>query len=48
MNHDLLWQASPERLAATRLTAFAREMNARFDLGGEDYGRLWQWSLARC
>ncbi len=45
MNHDLLWQASPERLAATRLTAFAREMNARFDLGGEDYGRLWQWSV---
>ena len=46
MNHDLLWQALPERLAGTRLTAFAREMNARFKLGGEDYGRLWQWSVA--
>ena len=45
MNHDLLWQASPERIAGTHLTAFVRDINARFKLGGEDYGRLWQWSV---
>jgi acetoacetyl-CoA synthetase len=42
---ELLWQPSPDRIAAARLTAFINEVNRRHGLDIGDMAALWQWSV---
>jgi acetoacetyl-CoA synthetase len=42
---ELLWQPSPERIAAAQLTAFARRAAERRGAGFADYEALWRWSV---
>jgi acetoacetyl-CoA synthetase len=42
-----LWTPSPERIDATNMTAFRRQVNARYGLTLGDYHELWQWSVDR-
>jgi len=41
----VLWQPSPERVAASRLTSFAANVQDRYGAVVEDYASLWQWSV---
>ncbi|MCW2605432.1 MAG: acetoacetyl-CoA synthase [Frankiales bacterium] len=43
---DVLWTPSPQRVQASRLTAFAQQVAERHgvDVGG-DYEALWRWSV---
>jgi acetoacetyl-CoA synthetase len=43
---EVLWTPSPERIAASRLTAFAEQVRERHgvDVAG-DYESLWRWSV---
>ena len=41
----VLWQPSPERVAASRLTAFATTVRAHHGVAADDYDSLWQWSV---
>ncbi|WP_281660267.1 acetoacetate--CoA ligase [Microvirgula aerodenitrificans] len=46
MNDTLpIWTPSAERIAASRLTAFTREAEARSGRTFADYPALWQWSI---
>ena len=40
-----LYQPSPERIAATQLTAFREQVNERHGLALADYADLYQWSV---
>jgi len=42
----ILWQPSPERQAAARVSAFMRQVNQRHTLALSDMAGLWQWSVA--
>jgi acetoacetyl-CoA synthetase len=42
---ELLWQPSPERIAAAQLTAFARRAAEGRGAGFADYAALWRWSV---
>jgi len=42
-----LWQPSPDRIAASRLTAFIAEIKSRHGLALTDMAGLWRWSVAR-
>jgi acetoacetyl-CoA synthetase len=42
-----LWQPSPERVAASNLTAFARHAHEHWGFNGRGYADLHQWSVAR-
>jgi len=42
---DILWQPSPERIAATRMDQFRRYINGRYSLQLADYPALHQWSI---
>ncbi|SEH58625.1 acetoacetate--CoA ligase [Magnetospirillum fulvum] len=42
-----LWQPSPDRIAASRLTAFIAEINRRHALALADMAGLWRWSVER-
>ncbi len=42
--NQLLWQPSPERVAAAHVTAFRQFVNQRHGLQLADYEALWQWS----
>jgi acetoacetyl-CoA synthetase len=41
----LLWQPSPERIAAANLTAFAARVSAATGRPMPDYPSLWRWSI---
>ncbi len=46
---DVLWQATPDQAAATRLAAYQRWLQARGagpDAKSTDYPALWRWSIA--
>ena len=43
---ELLWQPSEERIATAKLTAFMREVKARWHVDIRDYDALWRWSIA--
>ncbi|MDD5297025.1 MAG: acetoacetate--CoA ligase [Rhodocyclaceae bacterium] len=47
MNQQPSWQPSPERIARTQITAFARQAAERHGVPLDDYPSLWQWSLDR-
>lgn len=40
-----LWEASPERIAAARMSAFMRAAEASAGTRIADYGSLWRWSV---
>ncbi|WP_397431707.1 acetoacetate--CoA ligase [Pseudomonas chlororaphis] len=42
---ELLWQPSAERISKTRMEAFRRLINHRYDLDIDDYPALHQWSI---
>ncbi|MGF6094607.1 acetoacetate--CoA ligase [Pseudomonas sp. 18175] len=42
---DILWQPSPERIAATRMDQFRRYINEHYNLQLADYPALHQWSI---
>src|SRR5262245_1023383 len=42
-----LWTPSPERIAASRMTAFTRALEARHRVALPDYASLYEFSLAR-
>jgi len=42
---DILWQPSPEHIAATRMDQFRRYINERYALQLADYPALHQWSI---
>lgn len=42
---EALWQASPERIKASGLTAFINWVNKEYKLNLSDYDALWQWSV---
>ncbi|MBI3149010.1 MAG: acetoacetate--CoA ligase [Betaproteobacteria bacterium] len=42
---DLLWQPSPERIARARISAFARQIEAKTGLALPDYAALYAWSV---
>ncbi len=44
---DILWEPSAARVAAARVTAFARAAADRAGFGGGDQHALWEWSVAR-
>ncbi|MBI5163697.1 MAG: acetoacetate--CoA ligase [Magnetospirillum sp.] len=46
MSSPLLWQPSPERIAAANLTAFIARVNAMHGAAVPDYPSLWRWSVA--
>ncbi len=41
----MLWRPSPERVAASRLTAFAGFAAERYGAPTGSYDALWQWSV---
>ena len=41
----LLWQPSPERIAAANMTAFAARVSAATGRPMPDYAALWRWSI---
>jgi acetoacetyl-CoA synthetase len=43
---NLLWQPSPERIAAANITAFARYAATTHGVDLPDYASLWRWSIA--
>jgi acetoacetyl-CoA synthetase len=43
---ELLWEPSRERIATAKLTAFMREVKARWGVDIRDYDALWRWSVA--
>ena len=43
--NDVLWQPSKARIQATRMDAFRREVNRRFNLTLGDYDELHRWSI---
>lgn len=43
--HHPLWAPSPERIAATRMDAFRRQVNQQFGLALADYAQLHAWSI---
>ena len=43
---ELLWEPSKERIATAKLTAFMREVKARWGVDIRDYDALWRWSVA--
>lgn len=45
---ELLWQPSAERISKTRMEAFRRLINHRYDLDIGDYPALHQWSIEQC
>ena len=42
-----LWTPSPDRVAATRLTAFIQAVAARFQIPITDYAALYEFSITR-
>ncbi|AZD09052.1 Acetoacetyl-CoA synthetase [Pseudomonas chlororaphis] len=44
---ELLWQPSAERISKTRMEAFRRLINHRYDLDLDGYPALHQWSIER-
>ncbi len=40
-----LWTPSPARIERALVTAFAREVSARYGVDVSSYRRLWQWSI---
>ncbi len=42
-----LWTPSPDRIAASRMTAFARGLEARYRVALPDYAALYEFSLTR-
>ncbi|MBN1094450.1 acetoacetate--CoA ligase [Blastococcus sp. TML/M2B] len=42
---EVLWAPTPERQEASRLTAFARRLEAEHGVRFEDYDALWRWSV---
>ncbi|TKJ34547.1 acetoacetate--CoA ligase [Blastococcus sp. CCUG 61487] len=42
---QVLWRPDPERVEASRLTAFARDVEARYGVSFDDYESLWRWSV---
>lgn len=42
---EVLWTPAPERVANSRLTAFARRVEERHGVRFEDYESLWRWSV---
>ena len=45
-DHTPLWQPGPDRIAASNLAAFLRDVNQRRRLGLADYAALQRWSVA--
>ncbi len=43
---ELLWTPSPERIERTTLMRYARWLEQRHGVRGEDYQELWRWSVA--
>ena len=41
---NLLWQPSPERIAAANITAFTRHVSSQDRVDLPDYASLWRWS----
>ena len=46
MTGDILWTPSPERIAASQMTAFIGFLKDKYDLEFEDYDALWKWSVS--
>src|SRR5262245_33105357 len=46
MASEPLWRPSRERVAASRMSAYMREANARYGLALEDFASLHAWSIA--
>ncbi|SDZ59534.1 acetoacetate--CoA ligase [Pseudomonas sp. NFIX28] len=44
---EILWQPSAERISKSRMEAFRRLINHRYDLAIDDYPALHQWSIER-
>lgn len=44
-NGTVLWQPSPERVAASRLTRFAAQVHERYGAPIGTYEELWRWSV---
>src|SRR5690606_25367721 len=42
-----MWTPSPERIAASRMDAFRRQVNQQFGLSLADYAQLHDWSIRR-
>jgi len=42
---QVLWRPSPERVAGSRLTAFAQQAAERYGVQATDYEELWRWSV---
>ena len=42
---EVLWTPSPERIESSKLTAFARRIEAAHGEHFEDYESLWRWSV---
>ena len=47
MTSDILWQPSADRIAASNLTAFMAQTNARFKRTASDYAALHRWSIEK-
>ncbi|MEU6264289.1 acetoacetate--CoA ligase [Saccharopolyspora shandongensis] len=43
---ELLWRPSPERVAASRMTAFREWLRSERGIDLADYRALWQWSVS--
>ncbi|MGQ9558708.1 MAG: acetoacetate--CoA ligase [Desulfurispora sp.] len=44
---QLLWQPTPEQIAASNMTAFIQYVNRKYQLFIQDYNQLYQWSIDR-
>ncbi|MFZ5592174.1 MAG: acetoacetate--CoA ligase, partial [Bacillota bacterium] len=44
---QLLWQPTPEQIAASNMTAFMQYVNRKYQLFIQDYNQLYQWSIDR-
>ena len=42
-----IWTPSAAQIEAARITAFAREMRARYQFAGDDYAALHHWSVSK-